>query len=168
MEEEVLRATKDYAYTAWEFNQTRKKSIEDRSIWRGKSLDDDNFWLYGYLTSIFSNNKAKINDIFVDKETVSQYSGYDDKNNKPIFEGDIIRITSKGEDKKQVIRGVVIYTKESWQVDIGYAEHKNMFSKFDLYPCFDDYFDIEIIGNIWDDKELLTDRTIVGYFKEDK
>ena len=67
----------------------------------------------------------------VDPETVSQYTGVVDKNGRMIFEGDIVK-ASWG------YRGAVDFE------DFIYAKLESTISE-----------DIEVIGNIWDNPELL-------------
>ena len=91
------------------------------------------------------------NDI-TDKVEVMQYTGLHDKNGKGIYEGDIIFI--KGETKLLDIKGKVEYSNILAQFII-----TNTGSIVNEAEPLGDYEeeDIEVIGNIYDNKELLNE-----------
>ena len=93
------------------------------------------------ILAIISN--ADGNETLVNSETVGQYTGLKDKTGKKIFEGDIIwDITFDPEMKENHI---VMF-------DEGGFCTEEMFLQ--SYLCFDE-MEVEVIGNIHDNPELL-------------
>ena len=81
-------------------------------------------------------------------ETVRQYTGLKDKNGKEIYEGDIVSFNLKSDSEGQ-------------PYIIGYIEYQTTFSGYRIMS-FEGSFaldynikDIEVIGNIYDNPELL-------------
>ena len=119
-------------------------------IFRGKRKDNGK-WVYGFY-ALFASNKGLKHGIYtgaengcvipyeVDPETVGQFTGLCDKNGKKIFEGDIVKCLS-------LEYGYV-------NKEVYYSEDKG---KFVLHSCgtdyeFDEYINVEVVGNIYDDK----------------
>ena len=124
-------------------------------LFRGQRTDNNN-WTKGYLFCIWE--KAYIlwgttngipNMIEVIPETVGQYTGWEDKNGKKIFEGDIIEggylnpLTNKFNSKKYVVE----------------FKHATFIGKLIGHSPYGDtwlYFvHGDIIGNIHDNPKLL-------------
>ena len=76
-------------------------------------------------------------------ETVGQYTGFTDKNGKKIFEGDIVNI----EYPDAVVCNTVI----------NYIGASFFGRRFDDDWELDDYVSLEVIGNIHDNPELLSE-----------
>ena len=138
-------------------------------LFRGKRVDNDE-WVYGYYLYVEERNKhyiltGKLQNYQVDcthptltvlgfewfevkEETVGQYIGSKDKNGKGIYDGDIIQ-------------GFLSYTKE----DRAFIVYEKESMGFVPTPAFDemsggffeiqDSKDIEVIGNVYDNPELL-------------
>ena len=120
-------------------------------LFRGKCTDNGE-WVQGYPCRygwigkekdyIIPDYASALYTAEVDPETVGQYTGLTDTNGNKIFEGDVVWNDYEEE------RGVV-----QWDDDT--ARFIITFSTFTL--DFDSIygFELEIIGNIYDDPELL-------------
>ena len=86
----------------------------------------------------------------VDKETVGQYTGLKDKNGKEIYEGDIVFI--KGEEKLLDIKGKVEYSNTFALFII--INTGSIVNETELLGDYEEE-DIEKIGNVYDNPELL-------------
>lgn len=81
-------------------------------------------------------------------DTVGQYTGMKDKNGKRIFEGDIIDFSDRSYSDGY---GVVRYDAEGTEFEFVYDDHYEGLGRC-YYPE-----DVEVIGNIYDNPELLGD-----------
>lgn len=123
-------------------------------LFRGKRVDNgewvcDNSVLFFAATKIYGGlNKWR--EIEVIPETVGQFTGLTDKNGKKIFEGDIVKTKS--------IIGKNVY-------EVCFSEARRGWFPFacgDGCGCCEDEVEcpeyVEIIGNIYDNKEILEDK----------
>mgnify|MGYP003452758961 CR=1 FL=1 len=114
-------------------------------LFRGKRKLD-NEWIEGSLhTEKFTDDEeflcCEVCQCDVYPETVGQYTGLMDKNGKKIFEGDIVDIQYPD---TFVCNTVISYIGASFCGDDG----------IDAWEL-DDYTFLEVIGNIYDNPELL-------------
>lgn len=127
-------------------------------LFRGKRTDNSE-WVYGYVGTAFTideNKKVKSrhftaldclgqsSQVLVSDETIGQYTGLTDKNGVRIFEGDIVRY---GDTIHKVVfeqRNATAY------FGLVYSEVETM-----PFGHYQDLTQIEVIGNIHDNPELL-------------
>ena len=133
-----------------------------------RGLSDDE-WAYGMLLKTEENDFGEHGDehfvyliqtnetykgeylqyYVTDNKTIGQYTGLKDKNGKEIYEGDIVKINDE------------IVAKVIWDNDyLGYflyTDEKNSIEYFENgeQPLYDYWGSIEVIGNIYENHELL-------------
>lgn len=118
-----------------------------------RGREQDGFWTYGDLRHEGNITGIIENGIYswVDSSTVGQYTGLKDHKGREIYEGDIVKVVSYGEESFHVVK---------YMIDLDYPA-------FDLEPAMDGDFNslsycmididtkITVIGNIHDNPELL-------------
>lgn len=134
---------------------------------RGKDIDTGE-WRYGYVQYNYKKTKAqiisplKIDKIDfpiqffdVDPKTVGQFTGLYDKNGKEIYEGDILFCIGKRYDNK----GKKYYREVKFKDGF----FGMMVKEYNILSLLQFHFDSdkkilwEVIGNIYDNPELLSD-----------
>ena len=125
-------------------------------LFRGKRTDNGE-WFEGYLY-ITHNGEHEISVYNeevnierwtheVDPSTVCQYTGLKDKNGKRIFEGDIAKVL-QGKDKD------IAYVGFENGAFMLYPKTGNIYERT-LWEYWYNDWDVEVIGNITDNPELL-------------
>ena len=117
-------------------------------LFRGKRVEDGK-WIYGYLSFFYIDNPKKgcmyspkeVRRFDVMSETVGQYTGLTDKNGRRVFEGDICWFYG-GE-----------HYGGNWETSavIAITDMTN----FTIMQYFYDAEYFEVIGNVFDNPELL-------------
>ena len=132
----------------------RGKTVkQNNGVTTGRPIKE-NMWVYGNLTvgeiegykSDMISNKKEIYRI--NPETVGQFTGLTDKNGKKIFEGDIVQGTIVSAWNKALIRCEVVYNKDGF-ISVERTRNQDWIHKVKFAK------DIEVIGNIYDNPELL-------------
>lgn len=134
--------------------------MEDRYLFRGKRTDNGE-WVQGALFngeshciigqeikfSPYTEHECKIVGNEVDRDTICQYTGLKDKNGELIWENDVVRVTINS--GSTICRCAFADTVAQFQL---WQEHtiKRTSTVLNLgnYEC-------EVIGNIFDNPELL-------------
>lgn len=120
-------------------------------LFKGKRKDTGE-WIEGYFFKIWDRTfllwgmtNDHPNMIEVIPETVSQFIGLTDRYEKKIFEGDIVNIITGINGYQSTYHSIIQEVK--YIADSGIA----VFLSFDN----SDIVEIEVIGNVYDNKELL-------------
>lgn len=131
--------------------QTRRKG---QKVWMDGTPVDSN-WVEGYgvcmgkgdFSVIYSGDHVEKFPVYTD--TVGQYTGLLDKNGKRIFEGDICRNTRTGE--------IVSVKWHGTMAGFVWSKRKGKSHLYDFGELFRAHDNYEVIGNIYDNPELLED-----------
>ena len=127
---------------------------------RGKRIDNGE-WVYGNLVltaygcyiipqNIYADRMPQFS---VDPKTVGQFIGFRGKNEREIFEGDILQYPDAyqcGEDWEETLSvGEIEWDENQAQFTVSNRQ------SIDLESLFDDIDEAEVIGNIYENPELL-------------
>lgn len=129
-------------------------------LFRGKRVDNGK-WTEGYLfkswDKVFllwgmTGDSPNMEEVI--SETVGQFTGLCDKNSNKIYEGDIVKIAgdSNNDDWKNVNYIAQIVFLDGGFCAIDGTIDNYSFRRYSLSRC---EFDLEVIGNIHDNPELL-------------
>ena len=124
---------------------------EQMIIFRGKRIDNGE-WVCGFIVKMFGTyhiiDKDDENTAYeVIPSTVGQYTGLKDKNGKRIFEGDVAKVL-QGKDKDIAYIG---FENGAFML---YPKTGNIYERT-LWEYWYNDWDVEVIGNITDNPELL-------------
>lgn len=121
-------------------------------LFRGKIIEPCHYcgqWLEGFYgvddgkTFIAIQQKNGLNGFFCDPLTVGQYTGLRDKNSTRIFEGDIVKVYDVY--CNETVVGVVEFCDGSFRI------YDKDFTSYGRWM----YGKVEVIGNVYDDVNLL-------------
>lgn len=98
----------------------------------------------------------RFNDQF---HTVMQYTGLKDKNGKEIYEGDIIQMSSAPDSKLHKFKVVWCEMELMWDVE-------NIDLLENIVWILNENYNLEIIGNVYQNPELLEDRQKTPWINE--
>ena len=127
-------------------------------LFRGKrTINGD--WVYGDFVHgnerkslrdsifVYDSETQSFNDYEINPSTLGQYTGLTDKNGKRIFEGDVAKVL-QGKDKD------IAYVGFENGAFMLYPKTGNIYERT-LWSYWYNDWDVEVIGNITDNPELL-------------
>lgn len=128
-------------------------------------------WVYGLIERIYDERLPNIpssmidqygvSNIDVDYKTISEYTGLTDKNGKKIFDGDIVKCYDKNVDES--FFAIIMFGNPNGFYNYGWQLKPIGKTDFNVdILCWVDMEDtgayIEIIGNIFENPELLEEK----------
>ena len=137
--------------------------MDDRYLFKAKRIDNGE-WIIGFLT-FHKTGKAFIKPIFgdarsseeIDKTTICQRIGLNDKNGNLIWENDVIKkesyIDYDAFSNSEEYIGIVKFTDCAWVVETIIGKCTRPI--FEAVSYSEDVKHLEVIGNVFDNKELL-------------
>ena len=114
--------------------------------------DKQGEWQYVEMTcSIIEALKDPVTPggIDIDENTIGQYTGIDDKNGKEIYEGDIVYCQTKFGKAKAIIKFIDGKFVAYWDSILTHPQNGHCIACYEINKRF------EVIGNIYEDSELL-------------
>lgn len=114
--------------------------------------DKQGEWQYVEMTcSIIEALKDPVipGGIDIDENTIGQYTGIDDKNGKEIYEGDIVYCQTKYGKAKAIIKFIDGKFVAYWDSILTHPQNGHCIACYEINKRF------EVIGNIYEDIELL-------------
>jgi len=120
---------------------------------RGKRVDNGE-WVYGDLSQhrtgkVFIKTGSAIHSYEVILETIGQYIGIKDKNDKKIFEGDVVKV--KYNNCGESLEDITVVAHDC--ITGGYSPYAWKFACTGC-GCSLSITEVEVIGNIHDSPEL--------------
>lgn len=140
--------------------------MEDKYLFKAKRLNNGE-WVQGYLYGIWEKRYilwGMTNDIpnmiEVDPSTICQCTGLKDKNGNLIWENDIIHkpfyTDYDAYANSEAYTGRIQYEDGGWSVEITRSDGSTFVSPIiEMIAYSKDIEHFEVIGNIFDNKELL-------------
>ena len=125
--------------------------IEEEFVYGSLVIDSSKYYIVLSVNDNIKRDDYEVYMIEVIPETLGQYTGLKDKNGKEIYEGDII-FDSFYEKKAKVV-----FLEGAFWLDYidDFKEYETIHKRYQLIANYDNKSVLEVIGNIYDNPELL-------------
>ena len=125
--------------------------IEEEFVYGSLVIDSSKYYIVLSVNDNIKRDDYEVCMIEVIPETLGQYTGLKDKNGKEIYEGDII-FDSFYEKKAKVV-----FLEGAFWLDYidDFKEYETIHKRYQLIANYDNKSVLEVIGNIYDNPELL-------------
>lgn len=134
-------------------------------VWDGEKMTDKIELHFAHGLRLVSTSDLGFETIGDDKCILMQYTGLKDRNGVEIYEGDILQgVYQESEGggwySEHNVRGKV-YFDQYWGVKFDCRDHTQRTAEYwkDISPTKRECRDVEVIGNIYENPELLTNTT---------
>jgi uncharacterized phage protein (TIGR01671 family) len=117
-----------------------------------RAWDEENKTMIQWHDTFFYDTSAVTNwsgDFSYIKMPLMQYTGLKDKNNKEIYEGDIVRYLDEIDGETELF-GFVEWERCWWSVNL----HPDFLRENDIMDT-DEYLTYEVVGNIYENKDMI-------------
>ena len=127
---------------------------DEEFVYGSLVIDNGKYYIVLGVNDNINRDDYEVYMVEVIPETVGQYTGLKDKNGKEIYEGDIVYCQTKYGKAKAIIKFIDGKFVAYWDSKITHPKNGHHIACYDINKRF------EVIGNIYDNKELLneTDR----------
>ena len=114
----------------------------------------------------YAIESSYLNDALKGKYPIMQYIGRKDKHNKEIYEGDIVRWDDMSKGEKWRVAVVELFPSLQFRIvkikcDFIQSAQEGKVFKFGNFIYTDTHNHLEIIGNIYENPELLTIQAVI-------